>query len=57
MTDKYRTFAELAANESPESYRIVTTDRGSQVAVAALHGGAIEPGTSEIARAIAGLQR
>lgn len=54
MVDKYKNFADLVANEPSNAYVIVREDRGSQVVIAAPHGGAIEPGTSEIARAIAG---
>lgn len=52
--DKYRNFAELAAAEDPGSYRIVAVNRGSAQVLLAPHGGGIEPGTSEIALAIAG---
>jgi phage replication-related protein YjqB (UPF0714/DUF867 family) len=52
--DKYFTFAELAAGEDPSAYRIVSMPRGSAVAIIAPHGGNIEPGTSELARAVAG---
>lgn len=54
MADKYVSFADLAASESKASYAITLRDQGSSVAVIAAHGGCIEPGTSEIARAIAG---
>jgi len=53
-TDTYRKFAELAAAEPSSSYRITTSLRPSSIAVLAPHGGGIEPGTSELARAIAG---
>jgi phage replication-related protein YjqB (UPF0714/DUF867 family) len=54
--DKYRSFAELSAAENAGAYRIVALQRGSLVAVVAPHAGGIEPGTSEIARAIAGTE-
>lgn len=54
MPDKYSSFPALASAESKDAYQIVVADRGSEVVVAAPHGGKIEPGTSEIARAIAG---
>lgn len=53
MQDKYPNFAALAAAESPDAYAITLRDTGSPIVVAALHGGGIEPGTSEIALAIA----
>jgi phage replication-related protein YjqB (UPF0714/DUF867 family) len=52
--DKYSSFAELAAGEDAGAYRIVSTPRGSAAAIIAPHGGNIEPGTSELARAVAG---
>jgi len=53
--DRYRCFADLAAGERVGvDYRVRVIDRGSAVAVVAPHGGAIEPGTSAIAAAIAG---
>jgi len=55
MPDKYQRFAELAANETEgEHYRIRLRERAGAVAIIAPHGGGIEPGTSEIADAIAG---
>ena len=53
MTDKYSTFDELRQSEQPDAYRIEVLDVGSRVAVVAPHGGGIEPGTSEVSRAIA----
>lgn len=52
--DFYADFAALRAAESAAEFSIAICDRGSHVAVAAPHGGGIEPGTSEIAAAIAG---
>lgn len=54
MVDSYRCFAELAAGERlGADYQIVVRDRGSFFAAIAPHGGWIEPGTSELAGAIA----
>ena len=52
--DWYTSFAALRAAEPPGEYRIRAFPRGSAKAVLAPHGGAIEPGTSEIAAAVAG---
>lgn len=53
--DRYATFAELTAHErAGEDYRQALRDRGSAIVVVAPHGGSIEPGTSELAQAIAG---
>jgi phage replication-related protein YjqB (UPF0714/DUF867 family) len=55
MADRYRTFKDLAANEQlGVDYLIRVKDRGSHSVILAPHGGWIEPGTSEIAEAIAG---
>lgn len=54
MRDTYPTFAALRAAEPAAAYSMSLRDRGSPVVVAAPHGGGIEPGTSEIALAIAG---
>lgn len=55
MADRYSSFAQLAAHERlGVDYRIHVDDRRSTVAVIAPHGGRIEPGSSEIATAIAG---
>lgn len=55
MTDKYTSFSHLAkAEKQGEDFCIRTVERRSTVAVIAPHGGGIEPGTSEIAEAIAG---
>lgn len=43
-----------AANREGQDFRVEWVDRGSTVAVFAIHGGMIEPGTSEAARAVAG---
>lgn len=54
MADIYACFSELAASEGRTAYSIALHDRGTAVAVVAPHGGGIEPGTSEVAVAIAG---
>ncbi len=54
MGDKYRDFAELARKVDADAYRIRLRESGSRLAVVAPHGGGIEPGTSEVALAIAG---
>ncbi len=55
MADKYTSFSHLAQAETHgEDFCIRVVERGSTVAVIAPHGGGIEPGTSEIAEAIAG---
>lgn len=54
MPDKYKNFAQLAEHETEGiHYRICVTDRESYIAIVAPHGGEIEPGTSQIAAAIA----
>ncbi len=53
--DNYKDFDELAQNEREgEDYRIVYRELDSEVAVMAPHGGGIEPGTIDIADALAG---
>jgi phage replication-related protein YjqB (UPF0714/DUF867 family) len=53
--DKYASFQQLAAGERcGVDFRICAMRRGSPVAIIAPHGGMIEPGTSNLARAIAG---
>lgn len=54
MADKYRNFAALARHErSGIDYGILVRRARSAFAIIAPHGGGIEPGTSEIANAIA----
>jgi len=53
MADKYSTFSELVRSEQAEAFRVEIQDAKSRVAVIAPHGGGIEPGTSEVSRAIA----
>lgn len=52
--DKYHSMKELQ-NETIENedWEIITEDRDSDVTILAIHGGGIEPATSEIARLIA----
>lgn len=53
--DTYRNFAELRQSEREgRDFRIFHRDADSPVAVMALHGGGIEPGTFDIADALAG---
>jgi phage replication-related protein YjqB (UPF0714/DUF867 family) len=55
MADKYASFAEMLKRETENvDFKIRHKARGSAVAIVAPHGGGIEPGTSEIAEAIAG---
>jgi phage replication-related protein YjqB (UPF0714/DUF867 family) len=55
VTDRYDRFAALAAAEALNvHYRICLVDRATPVVVLAPHGGSIEPGSSQIAAAIAG---
>jgi phage replication-related protein YjqB (UPF0714/DUF867 family) len=54
MADKYHSFSALAAAEEATAFNIYARDLATRVAVAAPHGGEIEAGTSEVARAIAG---
>jgi len=53
VTDKYPTFEALASAE-PDAYTVRVTNIGRSLVVVAPHGGGIEPGTSEVALAIAG---
>ena len=56
MPDAYQNFAALRRHEFEWiDFRVVVEDRHSPVAIVAPHGGKIEPGTSQIATAIAGL--
>lgn len=54
MADRYAGFQALAAAEPAAGYAITAWTRAACCIVAAPHGGRIEPGTSEIAKAIAG---
>ncbi len=53
--DKYSCFEELSAHEARGAdYEVRWRRGGSGIAVLSIHGGEIEPGTSEIAEAVAG---
>lgn len=55
MADRYKNFAELAAHEEENTdFRVRSETRRDAAAVIAVHGGGIEPGTTELAEAIAG---
>ena len=55
MKDRYRNFKELSQNEKlDKGYRIHWRKGESDAAIIAPHGGSIEPGTMEIADAVAG---
>jgi len=57
MADKYRTFAALERKERAGiDYDILARRAQSRFAIVAPHGGGIEPGTSELADAVAGLE-
>jgi len=53
MADKYSTFDDLKHSELNDAYRVEVHEVGSRAAIVAPHGGGIEPGTSEVSRAIA----
>jgi phage replication-related protein YjqB (UPF0714/DUF867 family) len=52
--DKYESYEELRQNEQEHHFQIHHQEGSSGVAVMAPHGGGIEPGTTEIARGVAG---
>ena len=55
MMDKYNSFPELAkSTEQDRDFRVRLQNRPGSTVVIAPHGGGIEPGTSEIAEAVAG---
>jgi phage replication-related protein YjqB (UPF0714/DUF867 family) len=55
MPDKYKSFSELNEKEKRDlDFCIRLQERIGTTAVIAPHGGGIEPGTSEIAEAVAG---
>ena len=56
MTDKYKNFEDLSKNEKAEHFYIYQQEGSSGLTVLAPHGGGIEPGTSEIAKGIAGTE-
>jgi phage replication-related protein YjqB (UPF0714/DUF867 family) len=56
MADKYNNFAELQRDVPPGDYAITFQESNSGVLLIAPHGGGIEPGTVELAQAIAGTE-
>lgn len=57
MPDSYPDFAALAARERPGiDFRVLVRSGASGIAIVAPHGGGIEPGTSELADAVAGAE-
>jgi phage replication-related protein YjqB (UPF0714/DUF867 family) len=55
MPDTYRNFDQLAEHETQDvAFSIQVVDRNEALAIIAPHGGSVEPGTSELADAIAG---
>ena len=56
VMDAYRSFEELCTSEKEGvDFRIlIAKQKGSATVILAPHGGAIEPGTSEVAKAVAG---
>jgi len=53
--DKYATFEELAQHEREgQDYVRYIRDRGTDIIILAPHGGGVESGTSEVAKALAG---
>jgi phage replication-related protein YjqB (UPF0714/DUF867 family) len=54
--DKYGSYEELRRNEAKVHFRVDLQEGSSGVAVIAPHGGGIEPGTSEIAKGVAGTE-
>ena len=55
--DKYKTYAELKLSEiEDKDYTILCRDLSSRIAIMAIHGGGIEPGTIDIADALAGCE-
>jgi phage replication-related protein YjqB (UPF0714/DUF867 family) len=56
VADKYINFGDLERHEPKRNFRVRFRDAKSITAIIAPHGGGIEPGTSEIAEAIAGTE-
>jgi phage replication-related protein YjqB (UPF0714/DUF867 family) len=55
MPDRYSSFLDLSKSEQVGIvYRVWVIDRSSKTAIFAPHGGHIEPGTSDVASAVAG---
>ncbi len=54
MEDRYKDFGDLASHETENSdFQVRSQERHGAAAIIAPHGGGIEPGTSELAEAIA----
>ncbi|SEI15027.1 Phage-related replication protein YjqB, UPF0714/DUF867 family [Rhizobium tibeticum] len=53
-SDRYKNFDELVGSEDESAFRIEAEKRHSSICVLAPHGGKIEVGTSDLARAVAG---
>lgn len=57
MPDKYRSYDQLASAEAEGvAYTVVTREQSADTVIVAPHGGNIEPGTTELALAIAGTE-
>jgi phage replication-related protein YjqB (UPF0714/DUF867 family) len=54
--DRYASYEELRQNEHEDHFQILCYEGTSGVAVLAPHGGGIEPGTTEIAKGVAGTE-
>jgi phage replication-related protein YjqB (UPF0714/DUF867 family) len=55
MKDTYKDFKSLSSVEKEDGdFQLFINNTGSRIAIVAPHGGGIEPGTSEIAKSIAG---
>ena len=55
MGKPFTTFAELVLNcDLNQDYHVQVADRGAAATIICIHGGAIEPLTSELAAAVAG---
>lgn len=52
--DRYSSFAALKSEQPNGAFSITHEDRGSPITIMAIHGGKIEPGTSSLAKRIAG---
>ena len=53
IVDKYPNFAALSQNEvQNQDYRIIVKELGAPVTIFAIHGGLIEPGSDEMAKAL-----
>ncbi|WP_159437896.1 poly-gamma-glutamate hydrolase family protein [Vreelandella massiliensis] len=52
--DRYSNFSALACEQPNGAFSITYADRGSPITIMAIHGGKIEPGTSSLAKRIAG---